>query len=187
MGRFRIFDPRILFDDPNGDIISERYDMATKTMIPRKLKEDPIEAIRQSLAYLIKRTSKPLIPSPSVNSHTLDTNLRFTGAGSPLTSNYTAGSGSTLLTLGIVVGGSTQRAGGAPTFNGVNMIQVDSTRVATETNVELWYMIDPPTGSAYQISIPNTGTKNLYVQASTYKSRSQYYTSALDVSNGNIL
>lgn len=192
LGRFRIFNPPVLVDDPNGDIVKEwmQKDEATGEMVlkQRKLREDPAEAIRQSLTYAIKVVSKPLISSPSVNSHTFDTNLRFTGATSPLASNYTAGAGTTLLTLGIVTAGSTNRAGGAPTYNGVALTQADSTRkyaTSPETSCELWYLIDPPTSSAYSISVPNTGTKTLYVQASTYKTRSQYYTSVLDVSGGN--
>jgi hypothetical protein len=99
---------------------------------------------------------------------TFDTNLRFTGSSNPLTSNYTCGSGSTILVLSIVVAGSTNRTGGAPTYNGIEMHRVD-TQTATETNCEMWYCDYMTTGSAKKISIPNAGTLNLYVQASTYK------------------
>ncbi|MDP3297141.1 MAG: hypothetical protein Q8N09_06045 [Thermodesulfovibrionia bacterium] len=119
--------------------------------------------------------------------HTFDTNLRFTGATSPLTSNYTAGAGATVLVLGIVTAGATDRAGGAPTYNGVALTQADITRkyaTSPETSSELWYLINPPTGSAYSISVPNVFALTLRVQASTYKAQSGY-TSALDVSGGN--
>jgi hypothetical protein len=118
--------------------------------------------------------------------HTFDTNLRFTGSNNPLTQSYTCGSGATVLCLGIVTGGSVARAGGAPTYNGVSLTQADSTRIyasSPETSCELWYLLAPPTGAAYTISVPNTGTKSLYVQASSYKAASGY-TSVLDVENG---
>jgi hypothetical protein len=128
-----------------------------------------------------------IIPVPQVQAaHTFDTKLRITGSTSPVTANYTAAAGSTVLVLGIVTGGSVARAGGAPTYNGVALTQADSTRKAAsnpETNVELFYLLDPPTGSALSISIPNTGTRSLFVEASTYKAQSGYI-SQLDVANG---
>jgi hypothetical protein len=115
--------------------------------------------------------------------HTYDTKLRGTGSANPQTLSYTCGSGATLLVLGIVAEGATSRTGGAPTFDGVAMTQVDSTQTATETNVEMWYLVNPSTGSAYDISVPNSNTLTLYLIASSYKAASGY-TSALDVSNG---
>ncbi len=119
--------------------------------------------------------------------HTFDTKLRITGATSPVAANYTAAAGSTVLVLGIVTGGNVARAGGAPTYNGVALTQADSTRQAAaspETIVELWYLLNPPTGSALSISIPNTGTKSLFAEASTFKAQTGYI-SLLDVANGN--
>jgi len=118
--------------------------------------------------------------------HTFDTHLRFTGSNNPLTQSYTCGAGATVLVLGIVVGGSVVRAGGAPTYNGVALTQADQTRYyasSPETSCELWYLLSPPTGAAYTISVPNTGAKSLYVQASSYKAASGC-TSVLDVANG---
>jgi len=117
--------------------------------------------------------------------HTFDTSLRITGSSSPVTANYTCGTGATVLVLAIITGGSTARAGGAPTYNGVAMIEVYSGIKAAsspETVVDMYYMLNPPTGSAYQISIPNTGTKSLYCMASSYKASSGN-ASALDVKN----
>lgn len=119
--------------------------------------------------------------------HTFDTNLRFTGSTNPLTSAYTCGSGATLLVLGIVTGGPIQRSGGAPTYNGVALTQADQTRqyiTNPETSCELWYLTDPGTGSALQISIPNPTSLTLHVQASSYIVESGF-TSALDVDGGN--
>jgi hypothetical protein len=115
--------------------------------------------------------------------HTYDTKDRGTGSANPQTLSYTCGSGTTLLVLGIVTAGATARTGGAPTYDGVAMTQVDSTQTATETNVEMWYLADPSTGAAYDISVPNSNTLTLYLIASSYKAASGY-TSTLDVSNG---
>ena len=119
--------------------------------------------------------------------HIFDTNLRFTGATNPLTSNYTPGSGASVLVLGIVTAGSVQRSGGAPTYNSVELTQADQTRahgVNPETSCELWYLLRPSTGSALQISIPNPASLTLHVQASTYKAASGF-TSDIDVEGGS--
>ena len=52
--RFRIFNPPILVDDPNGTIIREWTDKETGLLKQRKLREDPIEAIRQVIAHNAK-------------------------------------------------------------------------------------------------------------------------------------
>lgn len=101
-----------------------------------------------------------------------DTNTRFTGSAAPLVQAFTCGSGVKVLTLGIVVLGGTDRGGGAPTYNGVAMTQASTTQKAAsspEVGAELWYLINPTTGSAQNISIPNTGTaKTLYCQAASW-------------------
>jgi hypothetical protein len=107
--------------------------------------------------------------------HIFDTNLRFSGATNPLTSNYTAGTGATVLVLGIVTAGSPVRSGSAPTFNGNELIQADQTRqhgTNPEMSCELWYLLAPETGSAIEISIPNPTSLVLHVQISTYKADS---------------
>ena len=119
--------------------------------------------------------------------HTADTNLRFTGNSNPLTSAYTCGANAKLLVLGIVIGGSVQRGGGMPTYNGVELTQADETRqyaVNPEASCELWYLLEPTTGSAVQISIPNPTSLTLHVQASSYNV-TPGFTSALDVEDGN--
>ena len=142
---------------------------------------------RSRLLLLLMLLCILTIPVKEVQAaHSYDTKARFTGATNPLTQSYTCGSGATLLVLGIVTAGNTARTGGAPTYNGVVMTQVDSTRTATEVNVEMWYMTNPSTGSAYTISVPNSNTRTLYVTASSYNAGSGK-TSTLDVSNGNQL
>ena len=56
--RFRIFNPPILVDDPNGTIIREWTDIITKEIKQRKLREDPIEAIRQVISHNAKIVGK---------------------------------------------------------------------------------------------------------------------------------
>lgn len=119
--------------------------------------------------------------------HIFDTNLRFSGSGNPLTSNYTPGSGSTVLVIGIVTAGAAQRSGGVPTFDGNALTQADQTRqhgVNPEISCELWYLLEPGTGSPLEISIPNPTSLVLHVQVSTYKAASGF-TSDLDVEGGS--
>ena len=56
--RFRIFNPPILVDDPNGTIIRESINPDTQLVVQRKLREDPIEAIRQVIAHNAKIVGK---------------------------------------------------------------------------------------------------------------------------------
>jgi len=118
--------------------------------------------------------------------HTFDRKLRFAGATSSVTSDFICSVGATVLVVSVVTAGSTNRTGGNPTFNGVTLSQADQLRKysSPETSCELFYLLNPPTGSPYQISVPNTGTRTLYIVASSYKAASGY-TSALDQQNGN--
>src|SRR3990167_5565775 len=52
--RFRIFNPPVLVDDPNGTIIREWTDIITGEIKQRKLREDQIEALRQVIAHNAK-------------------------------------------------------------------------------------------------------------------------------------
>lgn len=56
--RFRIFNPPILVDDPNGTIIREWTDSFTGQFYQRKLREDPLEAIKQVIAHNVKIVGK---------------------------------------------------------------------------------------------------------------------------------
>lgn len=113
--------------------------------------------------------------------HTFDTKNRATGDSNPLTVSVTPTSGATLLVLTIVTYFSTARTGGAPTFNGVALTQVGTVEAAEETNVEMWYLANPSIGT-YNVSIPNTNTRIMYVVASVYKA-STGFTSKFDVVN----
>ena len=56
--RFRIFNPPILVDDPNGTIIRESINPDTQLIVQRKLREDPIEATRQVISHNAKIVGK---------------------------------------------------------------------------------------------------------------------------------
>jgi hypothetical protein len=141
---------------------------------------------RNALNLLILLVSGLFLTIPKTYaspSHTFDTKYQGVRAlTNPYTFDYTCGSGTTLFVLSIVTGGTTARAGGAPTYNGATMTQADITRTPTETRVELFYLLNPSTSSAYQVSIPNTGGKYLSPVASSYKSATG--SSALRTANG---
>ncbi len=113
----------------------------------------------------------------------LDTKNQAFGATNPLTLSYTVGVAGKLLVVGLGIGSTTARAGGAVTFNAVAMTQAGSTLIAAaEVGCELWYMLNPPTGAAYNISVPNTGLLNIRLMASSYVAGASGF--ALDVING---
>ena len=56
--RFRIFNPPILVDDLNGDIIRKWIDDKTKELKQRKLREDPIKAVQETLISIIRVVGK---------------------------------------------------------------------------------------------------------------------------------
>lgn len=123
--------------------------------------------------------------------HTFDTSLRIpttsVNTSNPQSGSYTCGAGATLLVVSLVYAGSTARSGGAPTYNGVALQQADIQRYGStnpEASVEMWYMLNPPTGAAYTISVPNAGGLNMATMIASFKAQSGY-TSFLDVSNGN--
>jgi len=114
--------------------------------------------------------------------HTFDTNLKFNGQNNPLAATYTCGSGATLLCVSIAHKSHYGRPSGAPTYNGVALTEAgryDSFLVYPAIFCELWYLLDPPTGVAYQLSVPNPNSDYLNVQISSYKATTGY-TSAID-------
>jgi hypothetical protein len=86
----------------------------------------------------------------------------------------------------LIYAGNTARGGGAPTYNGAALTQADQQRFGTtgpECSAELWYLLNPPTGSAYTISIPNSG--GLAMSASVVSAKAgSGKSSALDVVSG---
>jgi len=101
----------------------------------------------------------------------------------PVTLSYTCGANTRVLVLGITTASTTVRTGGSPTYNGVAMTQVGSTKVgAAECTCEMWYLINPSTGAAYTISVPNAGGLTVTLMASNYIGASGT-SAALDVYN----
>ena len=106
------------------------------------------------------------------------------GTANPQTLAYTCAAGVKLLVVGLGcrIGA---RAGGAPTYNAVAMTQAGTTRTQTNVSAELWYMLNPPTGVSYTISVPNTGGINVRINASSYIPDPNYEY-LLDQTNGNV-
>ena len=118
---------------------------------------------------------------PSFAAHTYDTKAQTATFANtnPTTLSYTCGAGTTLLVLKIQHTNAS-RTGGAPTYNGVAYTQVGAEVLnAQEVGVEMWYMPNPPTGSAYTISVPNAASGSMRITAASFKAQSGY-TSALD-------
>ncbi len=118
-----------------------------------------------------------------VGDHTADTDAYFKANTNPVTSAYTCGATATLLVLSIVPKEG-PRAGGAPTYNSVTMLQAGSTQDSGGNGpaCEVWYLPDPTVGSSETISVPNTGTTEVSVVASSHISSTG--ASALDVAAG---
>jgi hypothetical protein len=105
-----------------------------------------------------------------------------TVASNPTTVSLNLPAGTTVLWVSIVAGGTTARAGGAPTFNSVALTAGNAKANAggtPETCQEDWYMLAPPTGSAYTLSIPNGGTLAMAITYA-YASASAGNTSVYD-------
>ena len=106
------------------------------------------------------------------------------GTGNPQTLAYTCAAGVKLLVVGLGCR-SGARAGTAPTYNSVAMTQAGTTRTQGNVSAELWYMLNPPTGTSYTISVPNTGAINVRIIASSYIPDPNFLY-AIDQTNGNV-
>lgn len=120
--------------------------------------------------------------------HTFDTSAQLAAqTGTSITLSYTPGAGSTVLVLGLALTTTAARTGGAPTFAGIAMTQAGTTQ-ATGAGVaatELWYLINPPTGAAANIVVPNNAALNITLVAATYKA-APGLTSVLDAAVGAV-
>lgn len=101
--------------------------------------------------------------------HTIGTlGAHTSSAANPATQSVTVAPAETLLVLLLKTAGATDRAGGAPTFNGVAMLQAGTTQKAAaspECGAELWYYPGQPPVGTFTLSIPNTGTATLFWRA----------------------
>ena len=99
------------------------------------------------------------------------TNAQAVSTSDPVTQSITCASSVRLLVVMITVGGATTRTGGAPTYNGTALTQASITTyyaTSPETNIEMWYLINPPTGSAYTVSVPNNGSLDVSLITSRF-------------------
>lgn len=124
--------------------------------------------------------------------HSFDTSAETNSqTGDPITLVYTCGVGTTVLVVGLAIHSRTARGGGtpqygAPTFLPLNLTQAGSTQASTiqQVSTEIWYLLNPYTGSALNINVPNSGALTITVMASSYKA-SAGNTSDFDVANGS--
>src|SRR3989304_8018557 len=96
--------------------------------------------------------------------HTFLEKTIFKGNSNPLTASHTCSNGSTVLVLTMDFWGSFS---GIPTYNGIPM-----TLAGGYFSTFIYYLLDPPTGSAYTISIPNGSSTYIYASASSYRADS---------------
>lgn len=122
---------------------------------------------------------------------TLDTSLRVpatapnTTNANPVTASYTCGAGAKLLIASLFCQFTT-RGGGVPTYNGVSMTQVDTIRSApsaAECAAEMFYLLNPTTGSSLTFSLPNTDARIMVVHLHSYIPTSGF-TFAFDAGTG---
>jgi len=83
-------------------------------------------------------------------------------ATDPNTVNHTCAANTRVLVVVLFVNGITTRTGGAPTYNSLPLTDSGAGFVylsgSGECGVEIWYRLNPPTGSSYTVSVPNTNT-----------------------------
>jgi hypothetical protein len=90
--------------------------------------------------------------------------VRTSAAGNPITFSYTVAAGDTVLGLLLNIQSATSRAGAAPSWNGANLTQANSTQKAVttpEASCEAWYLINP-TPATGTFTIPNTGALTIF-------------------------
>jgi hypothetical protein len=112
----------------------------------------------------------PYTPDTSIK---IPTTANVTSTANPLTANFTCGSGSTLLVVSLIYVGAVNRAGGAPTYNGIALQPVGTPRrgvTSPECTAEMWYLLRPPIGLARSVSIPNSGALAMKAYVSSAKS-----------------
>ena len=101
--------------------------------------------------------------------HSFDAVSAATFVGTdPATFTHTCAADATVLVVTIGVLADPRGETEIPTYNGIALTRAFPTQDFSETVSELWYLLDPPTGSAYTISIPNTNTLSLRANAMSF-------------------
>jgi len=103
---------------------------------------------------------------------TLDTTTQGTyGSGNPNTVSHTNSANATLLVVVLFVNGTTARTGGAPTYAGQALTDSGQGFVfdtGGEAGVEIWYKLDPATGTN-TVSVPNTGAVSFDISVMSFE------------------
>ena len=104
-------------------------------------------------------------------SFTFDTKSSGAGTENPETVAHTCSSSTKVLVVGIAADNNQARAGSAPSYNSVTMTDSGEGVIdaINKVFIELWYLIDPDTGSSYDVSVPNTGTDQLYIFVASFE------------------
>ena len=89
--------------------------------------------------------------------------LSTTTTSDPITGSFACGANAKALVVMIFYAASTQRTGGTPTYNGLELTQVESLAGVTEASCEMWYLLDPPTGAPYDVVVQNDNTRTAWV------------------------
>ncbi|MFH0981867.1 MAG: hypothetical protein V2A79_10040 [Planctomycetota bacterium] len=84
----------------------------------------------------------------------------------------------------VLYAGVTARTGGAPTYNSVDLTQAQSRQGVTETSVEMWYLLAPPTSQSLTVNVPNDNGRTMWVYVATGNAGADS-TCALDSSGVN--
>jgi hypothetical protein len=116
--------------------------------------------------------------------YTYSNSSQAVGTTNPRVLAYTCAAGVHLLVIGLG-SRSGARTGGTPTYNGIAMTQAGTTATQTTVSSEIWYLLNPPTGVSYNISVPNTGALSVRIIASSYIP-DENYIYALDVATQGV-
>lgn len=116
-------------------------------------------------------------------SHTFDAVSTYNGTGAADQLTHTCAAGTTILVLCVTVAAN-DFTGTHVEYNGLPMTEVPSSpQDLAETISHIYYLIDPPTGSAYTIDVDNPATSRaMALSASSYISSTGK--SAFDTSVG---
>ena len=109
----------------------------------------------------------------------IPTTASATSTATTLSIGYTCGAYDGVLIVYPIWAGTTARTGGSPTYAGSPLTEVLTQQTVTETSIEAWYMLSPPSGS-YTLSVPNSGGRTMWVDIASAKSTSASLTFALD-------
>jgi hypothetical protein len=103
---------------------------------------------------------------------TFDTKSIGAGSGDPVNVAHTCSAGTKLLIVSVITyANATVRAGGVPTYNSVNMVDSGEGNVScfSKSWLEVFFLIDPSTGSSFNVSVPNTNTNALKITIASYE------------------